>query len=314
MASFLSKLFQTQKEEIKPQLVETPEQKKMGKMLTEYAGRYGEGLPSPYEPYGGRLSAMMPGAYGQIDPLLQQYTGQAPSEMRGLGEEEIRKTLTGEYDPMTSPYYKSMRKGILGETEEAQHRLRQIAQKGGMFKSMGRMLEEADVEGQGLGRLEDVAAGLTERERERRFQAGPMAAQMGAYGEEKPVRSLSAIASFGGIPAEFEQAGLGREYNEYLRQKEGEQIPLGLAERYMYNYQPTMMYPKYSESPSYLSQGLGYAKDIASIYSSVTGGGGGGGGSSSFMPSTNLEGGYAGLEKGVKKKLSTYSQQYPWLQ
>ena len=289
MSNFLSKLFQTQKTEIKPQLVETPEQKKMGSMLTDYASRYGENLPSPYEPYGGRLSSAIPSQYGDISSLLSGYMGTPSSEMMGLGGEEIRKTLTGEYDPMTSDYYKSMRKGILGEVEKAQHTLKQKAQQAGMFKSMGRMLEEADVEGQGLSRLQDVAAGLTESERERRFAAAPIAAGFGQYAEEKPLRSLSAISQYAGIPAGFEQADLDRQYQEYLRQKQGEQVPLSLAQSYLSSYQPTMMYPQYETTPSYLSQGLAYGKDIADIYSSFATGG-----LSNLFKKSGIQGGVEG--------------------
>lgn len=270
-------LFKATKREIQPKLIETPEQKKLSGLISGYAGRYGEGLPAPGAPYPGRLSADIPETYGQIDPLLRQYTGAGPTKLSGLAGAELEKTLTGEYDPYTSPYYQSLRRGLDIEKEQGITGIRQAAQKAGMFGSLGRLIEEARLTGRDVGAAGDILAGLSETERGRRLSAVPYAQEAGRYEEAAPVRKLSAIAGYGGIPAGYEQAGLEREYGEFQRQKEGERYPLSLAQQYLTSYQPTYMYPQYATEPSGLSQALAYGQDVADIIGAARGGGGGGG-------------------------------------
>lgn len=222
---WLSEFFTGKKEEVKPQLIETPEQKRMLSYLYN-----------------------MPESYGQIEPLLQQYINQPQSQLVGLGAGEIEKTLTGDYDPYTSPYYQSLRRGLDIEKERGMTSLRQTAQQSGMYESLGRLINEARLTGQDVGAAGDILAGLQYQERQNRLEVLPEAMQYGQYQENAPIRKLSAIGSYANIPSQ--QAGQA-----------------------LQSYTPSYYYPTYSQQPSYLSQALKYGKDIADIYATFATGG-----------------------------------------
>jgi len=262
--------FSSKKKELEPKLIETPEQTSAKGLLSSYWQKYGQtynptDIMSPYQPYGRELSAGMPSSYAQIDPIISDYLTAPGSDLMKLASGEISKTLTGEYDPYTSEYYKSMKKGVLSDVEEAQQSLKQKAQAGGMYESLGRLLEEADVTGTGQDRLNDILAELQWKERQNRLGVLPQAMGLGEYQEALPQRQLSTIANYGGISSAYQQADLDRLYNEFLRQKTEQKYPTEVAQQFLSSYQPTMAYPQYSRSPSTFSQILGGAGDIASI-------------------------------------------------
>ena len=262
--------FSSKKKELEPKLIETPEQSSAKGLLSSYWQKYGANynptdVTSPYQPYSRELSAGMPTSYAQIDPLISSYLNQGQNQLLGAGSAEILKTLQGGYDPYTSEYYKSFKRGVGQDVAEAQAALRQKAQAGGMYESLGRLLSEADVEGQGQDRLNAQLAAMQQQERQNMLNVLPYAQSYGQYEAETPTRQLSTIANYGGIKSGYEQADLDRLYQEWLRQKTEQKYPMEVAQQFLSSYQPTMAYPQYSRSPSTFSQILGGAGDIASI-------------------------------------------------
>lgn len=267
--------FTEEKEELTPKLLETPEQTSAKKLLSSYWEKYGldqfgdTTISAPGEAYPGQLSAATPSSYGQIDPILSSYLSQGTNPLMNASQEQIMKTLQGGYDPYTSEYYKSFKEGVNKDTAEAQASLRQKAQAGGMYESLGRILSEADVEGTGQDRLNTQLATMQQQERTNMLNVLPQAMGLGEYQEAAPTRKLSAISTYGGVPSAYEQSTLDRLYEEYKRQKAGEKEPLSLAQSFLSGYNPSYAYSAYQTEPSTLSTALGYGKDIASIVSSL---------------------------------------------
>jgi hypothetical protein len=199
----------------------------------------------------------MPELYGQISPIISDYLASPDNELLGLAKGEISKTLTGEYDPYTSEYYKSLKSGVLKDVGEAQQSLRQKAQAAGMTGSLGSLLEEAGAAGTGQDRLNDILAELQWKERQNRLEILPQAMGLGEYQEQLPQRQLSTIAGYAGIPATWQQSDLDRQYQEWLRQKEQQKYPMDVASNFLQTYRPEFYYPQYS------TQGSGFSSALA---------------------------------------------------
>jgi len=239
----MADLFKQKKTELPaPREISTPEQKAARGVLSGYS-QYGAQARAP-EAYPGQLTAPLEPYEQKVPGILESYMGRTTPEMWRMGGEEVRKTMLGEYDPATSPYYGALKRGVLKESEEAGTRLRQGAQIGGMLRSRGRMGQERELQEETHGKLSDIMAGLSETERARRLETVPLALGMGQYEEAAPLRTMEAIQQFTQRP--IKQADLERMYGEYQRQIGEEKYPLQMAQQLaqpgMYEYyQPEYM-------------------------------------------------------------------------
>ena len=184
-----------------------------GGAVTPYSDLYGD-LPyvAADEPY----EATIPG-------LLEAFTGREAPGVTTAGIQQIMDTLTGGYDPATSPYYKSLRRGVEKEREAGQTRLRQVSQAAGQFRGTGRLGLEREREEETFATLADIMAGLTEAERVRKLDVLPLAFAAGQEEEAFPLRSLAALQQFSLWPRK--QAALETERGDIARGRE-EQISI----------------------------------------------------------------------------------------
>ncbi len=181
-------------------------------------------------PYGGRLSADRPEYEGNIPGLVDTYAGRGASPLIQSAQDQLRKTIEGEYDPRTSPYYASYRDEAMRNFGDLQTAIKQSAQMGGGLKSSGRVKQEFRA-GRDVGMdLNSVLGGLYEAERGRQLGAIPQAQALTEYTEGAPLRTLQAIMGAGGYQSSVEQADLDRMYQEFQRQQAEEKVPLGIAE------------------------------------------------------------------------------------
>lgn len=101
---------------------------------------------------------------------LQNIYGQT-QKSSSLAREELTKTLTDQYDPRTSDYYKGLRDEYAEAKKSGQTALRQRANLGGMLYSTPAMAVEAASNRQFDTNLLKELGTMYERERDRRGQA-----------------------------------------------------------------------------------------------------------------------------------------------
>ncbi len=180
-----------------------PEEVKAEPMLPDWLMDLRKNLPAEFEKLRGLSPLETTGG-----ALLTQLLGQPVGAETGLGgavSEQLLKTLKGEYDPYTSPYYGSLRRGIEKEGEVGRAQIRRSAQKAGMLQATPRLMKEARLEDLMLGAKGDVLARLFETERGRGLEAVRPAMEMMELGETQPLRRISAAYGYGGLPRSIEE-------------------------------------------------------------------------------------------------------------
>lgn len=236
-------------------------------------------LQEPYQIEGRKTlyGAAEPGAVSRLGRAGQTYPGQLTAPMSefelkgldtlgeyldkplptegglfGMARGELEKTLGGEeYDPVQGAYYQAYRTAMEREIRQAKDRLAATTSARDKYFGGGRIKGEAQIEEGGLNQLALVLGELFEKERERRLQTVPEAMRMTAYEEMAPLGRVEASQTYGGLPRELEQAGLGREYGEWVRALQDLDIPLDVALS-LAKYQPEYFYPSYSHTPGFL--------------------------------------------------------------
>lgn len=167
-------------------------------------------------------------AYGGLEDYMKS---PLPSEssMYQAGAGEIEKTLADDYDPVGSTYYQAYRTAVMRELEEAKDRLASTTSARDKYFGGGRIETEGELEESAVGDLAMVLGQLQERERERKFEAGPMAIEQ-AIGEARlPAERAGIGMELGTLPRELEELGFSREHAAYLQEMTNLGIPLETA-------------------------------------------------------------------------------------
>ncbi len=195
---------------------------------------------SPLEKRGESLMMDILGSPGLMD-----------SEIGGATSAQILKTLRGEYDPYTSEYYKSLRRGIEREGDVSRGRISRSAQKAGMLQSTPRLMREARLEDEMVGAKGDILAKLFESERGRAISTLDPAMRFMELGETQPLRRAGAAYTYGGLPRSIEEKILAGKTGVA-----GMSTPYGVKNLY---------------GPSPMEDIMGMGTDVLSAY--LTGGG-----------------------------------------
>lgn len=185
-------LFGGYEEEPAPELLTTPYTEPAMNALQELAGT------TPTLP-----TVSLPGISGtekqlltQGMSLIKQLTSGEMPEAYKLGMEKIKSVLGGEYNPLTSPYYKGLKEEAARTEEKGISDIRQRSQLGGMLYSEPAMGAEAEFKGilgtgltKELGRLYEADVGR---------QAGMVPQLLGYAGLEQG-RTGQALSGIGAL-------------------------------------------------------------------------------------------------------------------
>lgn len=219
----------SKKKKIEPELLQTPWQEEATTTLTDI-------MKQPYQPY--QPTAQVPEAQGYTPYTYTPYP---------TGEVDVSRI-------MESPYYQAVKKGALTEEQEAVSRLRRGSQLGGMLYSTPRLGAEARLRGETTTKLQQVLGGMAETERQQNIQR-----------EYEQYNKAQDIAYSEHGRREAERLGMNqRDYAEYLRQNPSALEKASIASGLL-GYAP-WQYPLYEETPSLLSQILGFIQPMASAY------------------------------------------------
>jgi len=174
--------------------------------------------------YQGQLSADLTPAEKDVLARIGAYK---PSELYNTGKEQIMSTLKGEYNPLTSPYYKAMREQMQREGEEAVLGARQRANLYGQLSSTGMANVESRARARTANDINTLLGGMYENERARQVNAINQAL---AY-EHLPQQILQQQLLAGQYERQVQQEALDRQYQEWLRQLQALGLPLEVALR-----------------------------------------------------------------------------------
>jgi len=188
----------------------------------------GERIGKPAERYPGEIVAPMGEEEKRSFDWLRKYGEQGVPEGRQLAMGELRKTMAGEYDPSTSPYYQAVKATAQKNLEETLGDIASEAAGRGMYHTGARRELQTTARTDVTQALNELLGGMAETERARRFQAVPLAQQIGAYEEALPLQKAAAFQQLGALPRAIQQAMNEAAYNEWLRSTQ--EYPLQIAQ------------------------------------------------------------------------------------
>ena len=220
-----------------------------------------------YEPgkdFTGQRVAGMSSPEQQSMGWLQKYLDQPGTGSNfQLSQDELKKTMTGEYDPYKSEYYKDMRTGMNTEMEEQIDVMRRGQGARGTYFQDTSMREENKMRSKGMNSLMQILGGMAETERGRRFQGIEKGVALDEYAQGAPLKKAAAGQELGSLSRIIEQADLESTYQDFLRkQEELGKIPGLMAgqtgQRYSYGYGG----PLESTAPSSFERIMGLAGNL----------------------------------------------------
>ena len=214
------------KEDIQLQPDKLDFQMRTGQQFGDYINRY---LPQ-YQPgraYTGQRTAGMTGQeQAGLSALDRIHYSSATGPLTGLAGDEVKKTLTGGYDPATSPYYQGLRKASQINTQDAINASRRSAGARGGYLNEGSLRDEASIRQRGASSLDTILAGLYENERGRMSGAIGQAAALDEFQRAQELGQVDASQRYGGLQRIIDQADLEAQYQDFNRvQQELGQVP-----------------------------------------------------------------------------------------
>jgi len=149
----------------------------------------------------------MTGIEAEGQQWLQEYLNKGIPSGITTGIGQLKKTVEGGYDPMTSPAYQGYREASKMEEEEAINELRRRLQLVGHgdFSSPALKQEGATRRGYSADRMGYLGA-LYDRERERQTGAAGPLIEASDYASKAPLRKTEAATAYGGLPRQIETA------------------------------------------------------------------------------------------------------------
>lgn len=199
------------------------------------------------EPYTGQLVAPKTAQETQSLDYLNKYATQPTSEQTTLAQNEVKKTLTGGYDPTTSPYYQAMKAEASRNLGENLEGISSDAAGGGRYWSGARLGQQGEARTDMGNALNTILGQLSESERNRMTTASQQAQSLGEEQTNQPLKVSTALQSLGSLDRNLSQAQNEAIYNEWLRQQNYPLQIAGLASPYA-TYSPTMQQTGYSQN------------------------------------------------------------------
>ena len=223
-----------------------------GKLRKTYLDWLEPEIGQPGKKYPGQMVAPMSPQEGQSFDFLRQYGEGGMSPTFKQGQAEIGKTLGGQYDPSTSPYYQAVKAEAGKNLAETQKGIAGEAAGGGRYWTGARLKSQQEAASESERGLNTLMGELANRERDRMTSVIPQALQYCQAEQNLPLEQAMAFQSLGALPRSIEQAGLGAEQQDWLRSEYD--YPMQIAGLAAGTQQP----PVYQQQPpSAISQLMG---------------------------------------------------------
>ena len=190
---------------------------------------FGDKLGKPADPYTGDFVAPMSDAEKTSQQQLKQYSDSpGTGETFGLVKDEIKKTLTDQYDPSNSPYYQAVKATAMRNQDKALEGVAHKATMGRRYFGGGRVRAQGDVYTDTTNALNETVYGLADKERQRKIDILPQATALDQYESNIPLIKTAANQQYGALPRELEQAYNDAVYEEFLNATR--EYPINIAQ------------------------------------------------------------------------------------
>lgn len=200
----------------------------------------------------------------EASQLWGQEYAKAPAtgESLSLAQDEIKKTLTGDYDPSTSPYYQAVKAEAEKNLADTNKTIADNASAGRRYFSGARLKAQADAAADTNIALNKELGALAEKERQNRLAVIPQAAALDEQESNAAAKKALNLQSIGALPRELQQSLMDAAYQEWMAANYEwpmniAQIGAGLAAR-----EPTWVQSGYSTGSNSTS---GIAKILSMI-------------------------------------------------
>ncbi len=235
--------------------------KEVREKLNEWlTGSQGIGQTGPQYP--GERTAPMSGYEQQSLDFLKQYGQGGFSQPTQQAAGEISKTLTGQYDPSSSPYYQAMKAASARNLEETQRNIGSAAAGGGRYWGGARLGAQGEAATERNLGMDALLGQLAETERQRRIDILPQAMQMGQYMQEDPLRKATNMQALGALPRNISQAANDAAYQQWMQEQY--QYPMDIGQLAAGIQQP----PLYAQESKQPGTGWGMLGEISPIVGS----------------------------------------------
>lgn len=143
-------------------------------------------------------------------------TSPASGESLQLAQDEIKKTLSGDYDPSTSPYYQAVKAEAEKNLTQTNKNIADQSTGGRRYFSGARLKAQADASRDVNMNLNTTLAGLSEKERQNRLSAVPVAAALDEQATNAAAKKAMNLQAIGALPRELQQALMDAAYQEWM--------------------------------------------------------------------------------------------------
>src|SRR3990167_7953164 len=195
---------------------------KLNSYLTEKIGQKGPAFG------GDRVAPLSDLEQKSIDKAGEYAAQPATTPTSGYAADEIKKTLSGDYDPSTSPYYQAVKAEAERNLTKTQENIADKAAGGGRFFSGARLKAQADAAADVNIGLNKQLGALAENERQNRLSVLPQALDLDEQQTNAPAKQAQALQVLGALPREQQQALLDAIYQEFLLSEY--EYPLNIAQ------------------------------------------------------------------------------------
>lgn len=213
--------------------------------------------------YPGQLVAPMSKQEQESLGYLDEYNRGQPSRTFQLGQDEINKTLSGDYDPTKSPMYQAVKAEAARNLDETQKNIASNSAGAGRYWSGARLSEQSDASTEQANQMNILAGELSDRERQRRLDVLPQAANYAQTEEERPLRKATASQTLGQLPRAIDQAMNEAKYKDWLRVNVDQ--PMDLAQLGA-TVQQAPLYGEVGYKPSVFNEVLSTAKKLKDLF------------------------------------------------
>jgi len=210
----MGKLFKSKKPRVETKVVEIPEYKKVRQKVANTLLGY-IGSPAPKYPYQ-RIADFTPDEKEYFTKARQWARQSGLSPTYSLAKGEVTKTLTNQYDPTTSLFYKAMRDAALYNLQKSLDRIADFSAGGGRYWTGARARLQQEATTQTTNELNRILGNLAQQERQNRLAVLPYATSIGQYEEMLPLRRASVLQDIGELQRRLAQARLDEMYRQWM--------------------------------------------------------------------------------------------------
>lgn len=185
------------------------------------------GQPGP-QYTGDRVAPIAPLEQKSLDSAAKYADQPTTTPTLGFAADEIKKTLSGDYDPSTSPYYQAVKAEAARNLDITQNQIKDSAAGAGRYYSGARIKAQADASANVNNQLNTTLGAIAQQERQNRLNVLPQALAVDQQTTDAEAKKAQVLQTIGSLPRELQQAMLDAMYQEF--QQSNYEYPLNIAQ------------------------------------------------------------------------------------